>query len=92
MKRFLQLLVALAGFTGGLWFFYAGYERQVSLAGRAEVGLTYLQTGVDGKTRVLTHHRDYAIGAVLLIGGMWWLLHGHQSRPRVKSRGGRQRK
>lgn len=81
MRRFLQLLVALTGFAGGLWFLYAGYERQVSLAGRTETGLTYLATGVDGKTRVLTHHRDYGIGVVLLIGSTWWLMHGHR-RPR----------
>lgn len=82
MKRFLQLLVALAGLAGGLWFLYAGYERQVSLAGRTETGFTYLATGLDGKTRVLTHHRDYAIGFVLILGSVWWLMHGHRPRRR----------
>ncbi len=78
MKRFLHLLLALAAFVGGLWFFYAGYEHGVSLAGKTETGLTYLKTGLDGKTRVLTEHMDYAIGAALLIGSSWWMLHGHQ--------------
>ena len=78
MKRFLHLLLALAIFVAGLWFFYAGYEHEVSLTGKTRTGLTYLKTGVDGKTRVLTQHWYYAIGAALLIGSGWWLLHGHK--------------
>ena len=74
MKRFLQLLVALAAFAGGLWFFYAGYERGASLAGKTETGLTYVKTGFDGKTRVLTHHWQYGAGLVLIIGSSWWLV------------------
>ena len=80
MNRFLQLLVALAAFAGGLWFCYAGYERGVSLAGKTETGLTYLKTGVDGKTRVLTHHWDYGAGLVLIIGSTWWLVKGGGKR------------
>jgi hypothetical protein len=78
LSRLLQLTLALAAFLGGLWFLYAGYEHGVSLAGKTETGLTYLKTGIDGKTRVLTEHMDYAIGAALLIGSTWWLLHGHK--------------
>ncbi len=76
MPRFLQLLLALAAFGGGLWCFYAGYERDVSLAGRTERGLTYLKTGVDGKTRVLSAHQLYGAGAILLLGSTWWLAKG----------------
>jgi hypothetical protein len=76
MNRFLQLLLALAAFGGGLWFFYAGYEREVSLAGKTETGLTYLKTGLDGKTRVLTHHWRYGAGLLLVIGSTWWLAKG----------------
>ena len=76
MHRLLQLLVALAAFAGGLWFFYSGYEREVSLAGKTETGLTYLKTGIDGKTRVLTHHWRYGAGFVLVIGSTWWLIKG----------------
>jgi hypothetical protein len=76
MNRFFQLLIALAALAGGLWFFYAGYEREVSLAGKTETGLTYLKTGVDGKTRVLTHHWRYGAGLILVIGSTWWLLKG----------------
>jgi hypothetical protein len=74
MNRFLQLLLALSAFGGGLWCFYAGYEREVSLAGKTEKGLTYLKTGLDGKTRILTSHQLYGAGCVLLIGSTWWLL------------------
>ncbi len=83
MHRFFQLLLALAAFAGGLWCFYAGYEREVSLAGKTEKGLTYLKTGVDGKTRVLTSHQLYGAGLVLVIGSAWWLL---KSSPRKSRR------
>lgn len=76
MPRFLQLLLALAAILAGLWLLYAGYGRGVSLAGKTETGLTYLKTGIDGKTRVLTHHGYYAAGFVLLIGSTWWLVKG----------------
>lgn len=76
MNRFLQLLLALAAFAGGLWFFYAGYEREVSLAGKTETGLTYLKTGIDGKTRVLTHHWRYGAGLILILGSTWWMMKG----------------
>ncbi len=72
--------MALAAFAGGLWFFYAGYQREVSLAGKTETGLTYLKTGVDGKTRVLTHHWRYGAGLILVIGSSWWLLRGPSRR------------
>ena len=76
MPRFLQLLLALAAFLTGLWCLYAGYGRGVSLAGKTETGLTYLKTGLDGKTRVLTHHTYYAVGFILLLGSTWWLVKG----------------
>ena len=76
MPRFFQLLLALAAFSAGLWFFYAGYEREVSLAGKTETGLTYLKTGIDGKTRVLTHHWRYGAGLILILGSTWWMVKG----------------
>ena len=85
MPRFLQLLLALAAFGAGLWFFYAGYEREVSLAGKTETGLTYLKTGVDGKTRVLTHHWRYGAGLILVLGSSWWLVKGG-GKPKVRRR------
>lgn len=76
MNRLFQLLLALTAFGAGLWLFYGGYEREVSLAGKTETGLTYLKTGVDGKTRVLTHHWHYGAGLILVIGSVWWLVKG----------------
>jgi hypothetical protein len=81
MNRFFQLLLALAAFATGLWFLYSGYEREVSLAGKTETGLTYLKTGLDGKTRVLTHHWRYGAGLVLILGSTWWLVKGGGKRP-----------
>lgn len=82
MNRFTQLLLALVAFGGGLWCFYAGYEREVSLAGKTEKGLTYLKTGVDGKTRVLTSHQLYGAGLVLVIGSAWWLVKSNPKKSR----------
>lgn len=79
MRRFLHLLIALAAFVGGLWCFYAGYGRGLSLAGKTETGLGYVKTGFDGKTRVPTHRWYYAAGLALLVGSGWWLLHGHKA-------------
>ena len=82
MNRFLQLLFALVAFGGGLWCFYAGYEREVSLAGKTEKGLTILKTGVDGKTRIVTSHQLYGAGLVLVIGSSWWMVKGGRSTRR----------
>jgi len=76
MPRLVQLLVALAAFVGGLWLFYAGYGRGVSLAGKTETGLGYVKTGFDGKTRVPAHRWMYAGGLVLVLGSGWWLVKG----------------
>lgn len=76
MTRFIQLFIALVAFVGGLWLFYAGYGRGLSLAGKTETGLGYVRTGLDGKTRVPTHRWYYAGGLVLLIGSTWWLVKG----------------
>jgi hypothetical protein len=76
MPRFLQLVLALAALGAGLWLVYGGYEREVSLAGKTETGLVYLKTGIDGKTRVLTHHWHYGAGLILVIGSLWWMVKG----------------
>ena len=76
MNRLLQLLLALAALFTGLWLLYAGYGRGVSLAGKTETGFAQLRTGVDGQTRVPTHHQFYAGGLALIIGSTWWLVKG----------------
>ena len=87
MHRFFQLLLALAAFVGGLWCFYAGYGRGLSLAGKTETGLGYVATGLDGKTRVPTHRWYYAAGLALLIGSTWWMFKGHPApAPKRKRR------
>ena len=78
MKRLLHLSLALVAFLGGLWLLYAGYGRSLSLAGKAEIGMSYMKTGFDGKARVPTHRWMYAGGLVLIIGSSWWMLHGHK--------------
>ena len=85
MNRFVQLLLALVAFIGGLWLFYAGYGRGVSLAGKTETGLGYVKTGFDGRTRVPTHRWMYAGGAALLIGSTWWLVKGGNT-PKARRR------
>lgn len=82
MPRLSQLLLALAALGTGLWLVYGGYEREVSLAGKAETGLVFLKTGVDGKTRVLTHHWHYGAGVLLIIGSIWWMLKGAPKKSR----------
>lgn len=76
MNRFLQLLLAIAGLLAGLWFLYAGYGRGVSLAGKTTTGFAQLKTGLDGKTRIPTHHLQYAAGFILILGSSWWLVKG----------------
>ena len=86
MHRLFQLLIALAAFVGGLWLFYAGYGRSLSLADKTEVGLSYMQTGFDGKARVPTHRWMYAGGLALLIGSTWWMVKGHSRAPKRRRR------
>lgn len=86
MPRFLQLLLALTALGAGLWLLYAGYGREVSLAGKTETGLTYLKTGIDGKTRVMTHHWHYGAGLLLIIGSIWWMVKGGGATKAKRSR------
>jgi hypothetical protein len=86
MPRLLQLFLALAALGAGLWLLYGGYEREVSLAGKTETGLVYLKTGIDGKTRVLTHHWHYGAGLILIIGSVWWMVKGGGPRKAKRRR------
>jgi hypothetical protein len=86
VNRFIQLLLALIAFGAGLWLFYSGYGREVSLAGKTETGLTYLKTGIDGKTRIMTHHWRYGAGFILILGSTWWLLKGGGNQPGKRRR------
>lgn len=66
MKTILAVLAVGAG--GALM--YAGYERQHSLAGRAESGAAELGTKIDGEPRVADHVWYYTGGGALVLGGL----------------------
>jgi hypothetical protein len=69
MTKFLSLLALL----GGLLLIYLGYERQLSLAGRADRTFSRLGTAIDGGDHTPTHVRYYVAGAVLTLGGAFGL-------------------
>jgi Protein of unknown function (DUF3185) len=65
----MKTLLSLAAVIGGLWLVYLGYERQQSLAGKADSSLSKLGQSVDGGEHTPTHVKYYIAGAVLLAGG-----------------------
>jgi hypothetical protein len=65
MKTFLCLVAIL----GGGWLLYLGYERQQSLAGKADSSLAKLGQSIDGADHMPTHAKYFIAGAVLLAGG-----------------------
>ena len=81
MNRFLQLLLALVALLAGFLLIYDGYGRGVSLAGKTSTGFAQLKTGLDGHIRVPLHHWEYAAGFLLIVGSIWWLVHGSKAKP-----------
>ena len=69
MSKFLSLL-ALAG---GIWLIYLGYERQLSLAGRADRTFSRLGAAIDGSDHTPTHTKYYIAGSVLAVAGVFGL-------------------
>jgi threonine/homoserine/homoserine lactone efflux protein len=69
MSKFLSVL-ALAG---GIWLIYLGYERQLSLAGKADRTLSRLGAAIDGGDHTPTHTKYYIAGTVLALGGVFGL-------------------
>jgi hypothetical protein len=69
MSKFLSLMALIAG----IWLIYLGYERQLSLAGRADRTLSRLGTAIDGGDHTTTHVKYYVAGAVLAIAGLFGL-------------------
>jgi hypothetical protein len=63
-------LVSLLALIVGLCLLYMGYERQLSLAGKADRTLSRLGTAIDGGDHTPTHIKYYVAGAALTIGGM----------------------
>jgi hypothetical protein len=67
MSKFLSVL-ALAS---GIWLIYLGYERQISIAGRADRTLSRLGTAIDGGDHTPTHTKYYIAGALFALGGVF---------------------
>ncbi|HZZ19772.1 MAG TPA: DUF3185 family protein [Opitutaceae bacterium] len=66
----MKKLIALVAAAAGVWLLYMGYQRQESLAGKADKTVTTIGNKIDGGTRISTEAQYYAAGAVLTIGGV----------------------
>jgi hypothetical protein len=66
----MRKLIALVALAAGVYLLYLGYQRQDSIAGKADKTLTSLGNKMDGGPRVTTEAEYYAAGAVLTIGGV----------------------
>jgi hypothetical protein len=66
-------LVSLLALIAGLGLIYLGYERQQSLAGRADRTFSRIGTAIDGSDHTATHVKYYLAGAVLALGGAFGL-------------------
>jgi hypothetical protein len=69
MSKFLSLVALMVG----IWLIYLGYERQLSLAGRADRTLSRVGTAIDGGDHTPTHVKYYIAGTVLAICGVFGL-------------------
>jgi hypothetical protein len=69
MCKFLSVLALL----GGIWLIYLGYERQLSLAGKADRTFSRLGTAIDGGDHTPTHTKYYIAGTVLTLAGVFGL-------------------
>lgn len=66
-------MISLLALVGGLLLIYLGYERQLSLAGRADRTFSRLGTAIDGGDHTPTHVKYYVAGTVLTIAGAFGL-------------------
>jgi uncharacterized protein DUF3185 len=66
MGKILSLLSLIAG----IWLIYLGYERQLSLAGKADRTLSKIGTAIDGGDHTPTHVKYYVAGTALSIAGV----------------------
>jgi len=69
MRKFLSLLALAAG----IWLIYLGYERQLSLAGKADRTFSRLGAAIDGADHTPTHTKYYIAGSVLAVAGVFGL-------------------
>jgi Protein of unknown function (DUF3185) len=69
----MRTMLSFAVLAVGLWLIYLGYERQLSLAGRADRTLSRLGTAIDGGDHTPTHMKFYIAGTVLAFCGVFGL-------------------
>ncbi len=66
-------LLSLVALVLGIWLVYLGYERQQSLAGKAENTMASIGQKIDGGDHTTSYVKYYAAGAVLVLGGAFGL-------------------
>jgi|HubBroStandDraft_1064217.scaffolds.fasta_scaffold86141_2 hypothetical protein len=69
MSKFLSALALAVG----IWLIYLGYERQISIAGKADRTLSRLGTAIDGGDHTPTHTKYYIAGSLLVLVGVFGL-------------------
>jgi drug/metabolite transporter (DMT)-like permease len=63
-------LFSLAALVAGVWLIAMGYQRQNSLAGRADDTISKIGVAVDGNGHATTQTKYYAAGAALALVGI----------------------
>src|ERR1700691_1321450 len=53
--RPMSKVLSVLALAGGIWLLYLGYERQISIAGKADRTLSRLGTAIDGGDHTPTH-------------------------------------
>jgi hypothetical protein len=66
-------LLSLVALVVGIWLVYLGYERQQSLAGKAENTMASIGQKIDGGDHTTSYVKYYVAGAVLVLGGSFGL-------------------
>jgi len=66
-------LLSIVALVAGIWLAYLGYERQQSLAGKAENTIARLGQKVDGGDHTTSYVKYYVAGALLVAGGAFGL-------------------
>lgn len=64
-----RALLSVSALIAGLCLIYMGYERQQSLAGKADSSLSQLGQKIDGGDHTPTHLKYYIAGTLLAVGG-----------------------
>ncbi|HEY4989961.1 MAG TPA: DUF3185 family protein [Opitutaceae bacterium] len=73
MLEAVRPLISISALIAGLCLIYMGYERQQSLAGKADTSLSHLGQKIDGGDHTPTHLKYYIAGSLLAVGGAFGL-------------------